>query len=310
MSAVEKINRASGTAAGFPGQTRLFGTALVILLALVFLAPNSVDAASSKPAAKGSKQAKKAVPGDAPGIVAIEPRAVELLKAAGARLAAAQAMSFTATVSYESPTRLGPPLVYTTKSEVLMKRPDKLRVVTPGDGPASEFYYDGKKMTAFAPAENLAALSDAPSTIDAALKAAYEKAAIYFPFSDLVVADPYKGMAEDMKLAFYIGQSRMVGGTVTDLVAYADDGLFAQIWIGAEDKLPRRIRVIYLNDPSGLRHQIDLSDWQIDPVVPQDAFTSAGAASAAPIAFARPDPQSSPGMKPPAKIKAFKPQSK
>ena len=43
----------------------------------------------------------------------------------------------------------------------------------PGDGPASEFYYDGKTMMAYAPAENLVAVADAPPTIDAALMAAY-----------------------------------------------------------------------------------------------------------------------------------------
>ena len=69
-----------------------------------------------------------------------------------AKLAGAKAMSFTAIVTYESPSRLGPPLAYTTSSEVVMQRPDKLRVITAGDGPASEFYYDGKAMMAFAPA--------------------------------------------------------------------------------------------------------------------------------------------------------------
>ena len=62
----------------------------------------------------------------------LEPKAVEILKAASARLAAAKSMAFTAVVSYESPSRLGTPLVYTTRSEVTLQRPDKLRVITPG----------------------------------------------------------------------------------------------------------------------------------------------------------------------------------
>ena len=70
-------------------------------------------------------------------------------------------MAFTAVVSYESPSRLGPPLVYATKSQVTLQRPDKLQVITLGDGPPSEFYYDGKIMMAFAPAENLVAVADA-----------------------------------------------------------------------------------------------------------------------------------------------------
>lgn len=68
-----------------------------------------------------------------------EPKAIDIIKASCARLAAAHSMSFTAEVTYESPSRKGFPLAYTTKSEVLLQRPDKLRL-TLGGGPASEFY--------------------------------------------------------------------------------------------------------------------------------------------------------------------------
>jgi hypothetical protein len=71
----------------------------------------------------------------------LEPKAIELLQAMSQRLAAAHAMTFTALSTEEGPTRLGPPLAYTTLSEVTLQRPDKLRVITAGDGPASEFYY-------------------------------------------------------------------------------------------------------------------------------------------------------------------------
>src|SRR5260370_1034491 len=85
----------------------------------------------------------------------LEPKAIELLKASCARLAAAHSMSFTAEVTYESPSRMGFPLAYTTKSDVVMQRPDKLRVITLGDGPASEFYYDGKMLSAYTPSDDL-----------------------------------------------------------------------------------------------------------------------------------------------------------
>ena len=107
-------------------------------------------------------------------------------------------MKFNAVHFYESPSRQGHPLAFTTKSEVTLQRPDKLRVIMSADGPASEFYYDGKKMMAYAPAENLVAVADAPPTIDAALEQAYHSAAIYFPFDDWIVADPYKEMSEGM----------------------------------------------------------------------------------------------------------------
>jgi hypothetical protein len=139
----------------------------------------------------------------------------------------------------ESPSRLGFPLAYGTKSDVLLQRPDKLRVITSGDGPVSEFYYDGKTMVAFAPAENLVAVADAPPTVDEMLGTAYHSAAIYFVFDDMLVTDPYKDIAQGMSVAFSVGQSKIVGGTTTNIVAYESGGVFIEAWIGAEDKLPR-----------------------------------------------------------------------
>jgi hypothetical protein len=158
-------------------------------------------------------------------------------------------------------------------------------------------------MTAFAPAENLVAVATAPPTIDAALKAAFDTAAIYFPFTDVVVADPYKTIAEDLTVAFYIGQSEVIGGTTTDMVAFVNDNVFVQIWIGVEDKLPRMLRAVFSRDPLRLRHQMELSDWTLDTAVAADAFTSAKAVTAMSIPFARPD-QPPAGFMPPARTKS------
>ena len=192
---------------------------------------------------------------------------MDLLKATSAHLAAAKSMSFSATVSYEYPSKLGPAIVYTSRYDVTMQRPDKLRVIMPGDGPASEFYYDGTTMMAFAPAENLVAVADAPPTIDAMLKKAFESAAIFYPFTDLVVADPFAALTDGAKLAFYIGPSGMVGGTKTNMVAWASNDVFIQMWSGVDDKLPRRIRAVYSADPLRLRHDMELSNWQLDPQI-------------------------------------------
>jgi hypothetical protein len=268
-----------------------------VSLALVLL----VGAASAWAGEKPAKAPSKAVA--PPPVSLLEEKALDILKVASAKLAGAHTMKFTALVFYESPSRIGPPLVYTTKSEVSMQRPDKLRVITSADGPPSEFYFDGKRMMAFAPQENLVAVADAPPTIEAALKSAYASAAIYFPFSDLVVDDPYKGIAETVKFAFYIGQSTVVGGTTTDMVAYGDDAVFIQVWIGADDKLPRLMRAIYSGDPSRLRHAMELSDWQLDPSLADGTFASEKATSATKIQFARPEPKPAAGAAPPAKAK-------
>ena len=115
-----------------------------------------------------------------------------------------------------------------------------------------------------------------------------------------MVADPYGDIAKNLELAFYIGQSRVVGGTKTDMVAYASHGVFVQIWIGAEDKLPRMARAVFRNDPLRLRHQVEFSNWKLGPDVPAGTFASVRAAKAKRIPFAHPDPAPSSDATPPA----------
>jgi len=272
----------------------------------------AAKAPAAKAPAKSAKPAKR--PAEPAFKMVLEPKAMDLLKTMSDRLAKAKSMSFTATVGYEYPSRLGPPIVYTMRYDVTMQRPDKLKILMPGDGPASEFYYDGKAMMAYAPAENLVAVSAAPPTVEEALKFAYNSAALYFPFVDLLVDDPYAALTDGAILAFYIGPSSVVAGTKTDMLAWANKDVFLQIWIGADDKLPRRVRAVFAADPQQLRHELDLSNWKLDAAVTPDTFTSEKAQAAPRIAFKSPTTLP-PGMKPlvkmtPAKPAPAKPQPK
>ena len=193
-------------------------------------------------------------------------------------------------VSYENPSRLGPPLVYTTRSEVLLQRPDKLRVITPGDGPASEFYYDGKLMMAYAPAENLVAVAAAPPTIDAALQAAYDSAAIYFPFTDVIVADPYGDIAGGLQARLLHRpvqgrrrhdhrHRRLRSSTMCSCRSGSAPRTSCRAWRARSTATIR----------AQLRHQLELSNWKLDVAVPAGAFATAKADKAMRIKFDHPN---------------------
>ncbi len=273
MNSIHRAPRAARWALIFVGAA-LLGTAA--------LAQGSPSTAP-KPAKSATKPAAQArVP------LLIEQRAIDLIKATSARLAAAQSMSFTAIVDVEYPSKLGPPLAYPVRYDVAMQRPDKLRVLQSGAGLASEFYYDGKAMLAYVPEANLVAVADAPPTIEAALRQALDKAAIFYPFTDLLLPDPYAVMTDKVLHAFYIGPSGAVGGVPTEAVAWATNDVFIQMWVGTEDKLPRRIRAMFASDPLKLRNDMQLSNWQINPTHPADTFGSQNALSAQRIPFAKP----------------------
>jgi hypothetical protein len=264
----------------------------------------NVWAQATPPPAKKKPVEQKAPA--APPKLELEPKALEILKAASGRIAASHSVAFTAVELYESLSRQGVPLAYTTKYEVNLKRPDKLRVIMPADGPASDFYYDGKSIMALSPKEDLLAVADAPPTIEAALEKAFHLAAIYFPFTDLIVSDPYSEAQGGLTQAYYVGQSHVVGGMTTDIVAYVNEGVFGELWVGADDKLPRMVRVVFLDDPDLLRYEMVLSNWKLDEAVPPETFTPQDIATAKRIPFANPYQQPSAGVKALVKHKSSK----
>ena len=245
--------------------------------------------ASAQAPSPAPKTAKKPAPRAAPAPRPTpETRAVEILKAACAKLAGATSMSFTALGAYEVPSLWGPPLIYGRIYEVALQRPDKLAVMTVGDGPRTEFYDDGKVMMSFHPAENLVAVTGAPTNVDAALEKLYKEGGTYFPFTDVIVSDPWKDMSDGLTGAFYVSESNLVGGVTTDVVAYETNGVFIQMWIGKDDQLPRMARAMFLDDPLQLRQSVQFSNWQLNPAVGPEKFTTAKAASADKIPFSHP----------------------
>src|SRR4029077_11154434 len=103
---------------------KYFSWALLMAASVFLVTPN---AQSNPKAAK--KKAKTAAAKASPAPEAtpsLEPKALDILKAASSRLAAAHTMKFNAVHFYESPSRQGHPLAFSTKSEVTLQRPDKL----------------------------------------------------------------------------------------------------------------------------------------------------------------------------------------
>jgi hypothetical protein len=262
---------------GFMTRPKLGYIGILIAMSLLMLTPARAQQAQPPP---------EPLPPEHP---VIEQAALEMLKAMSQRLATAKSMIFTAVTTYEAPARNGQPLYYATLSQVSVQRPNKLRVITPGDGPPSDFYYDGKTMMAYTPGANLVAMIDAPPTIEAAMKVAYDKAAIYFPFGEVIVADPYKNLSDGLTSAFVVGQSHVIGDTVTDIVAITNGNVQAEIWINIADGLPRMARAVYPKDPMRSRYEIQFLNWHLNSAMKDSDFTSAEALKAPHIEFARPD---------------------
>lgn len=257
---------------------------------LLLVALTSFVLAGASAFAQGKPVAPATKPPVAEAKPAVDPAALAIIEATSNKLAAAKSIAFTARGAFDVSAASGQPLLYFTRSEVLLVRPNKLRVIVPGDGPPSEFYYDGKTIAVFQPYTDLVATTDAPGTLDEALEAIYKKAGLYFPFVDFIVADPYKTLTEGLKTAFVIGTSDLVGGTKTNIVSLSDKDTHLQIWIGVDDKLPRLIWATSVHDPKAPRHMVEFSDWKLaGEVASAESFAPKIKPSTKQIPFARPE---------------------
>lgn len=221
----------------------------------------------------------------------VQPAATALIKQMSDTLAGARKLSFDVRGAFDVPSANGHPLFYYTKSAVTLERPDKLKVISSGDGPPEEFTYDGNEIAVYMPEANMVARKDAPSDVDSMLRDAYSTAGLYFPFVDLIVSDPHASLAGHAVSAYVIGKSELVGGVTTDIVAIADGQMQWQVWIGAEDHLPRLIWSTPTGMPEKPRVMEEFSNWKLDDQVDSAAYSSQAPADAIEIEFARPTAQ-------------------
>ena len=199
----------------------------------------------------------------APGTV--DQKALASLKRMSDTLAAAKSFTYKSRAIFEIPAKTGQFVTLFSHAEVALKRPDKLRVSMTGEAPHFVFNYDGKTVSAFAPATKAFSISKAPSTIDAMLPALEERTGIRFATAPLLFGNPYPVLTCGITSAVVVGPS-MVHGTVCEHLAFRSPGLNWEIWIdkGARP-LPRRLAVTFADRPNFPRTLVEFSNWNLHP---------------------------------------------
>lgn len=222
-------------------------------------------------------------------IPAIEQDALDIIKQMSTTLASAKTLQFQARVQSDAPSIDGIPVIYTSNSDFALQRPNKMAVVTSGQGLPSELIYDGKSIVAITPNTEIVAFSQAPGNIDEMAEYIFKKAGLYFPGGMILLSDPYTSLTGDLRAAFLVEKTTLVGGVETDVVVLAGSGMEGQFWIGSKDKLPYMISMIYTKEPNRPRVTIAFSQWKVNATINSDRFNTAKIANAINVDFAHPN---------------------
>jgi hypothetical protein len=269
---IEKSSKGSGRGISV---ARLFGVAL--------LAFPLGAGAQGKPSAVGTPGGKAG--SSAPVVAPIrQQKALDLLKRMSDTLMTAKAFTYRSRGAIELRAKTGQFVTLFGESEVALERPNKLYVEVTGEVPNFQLFYDGHDVTAYAPKVNVYSTSSAPNTIDEMLAFVQKKANIHFPSADLMTADPYAQLAQDLGSGFVVGPA-VVDGSSCEHLAFRTSESNWEIWIDRQSALPRRLLVTYTTVPDFPRLAVEFSSWNLKPELAPSRFEFTKPAGAKQIEF-------------------------
>jgi hypothetical protein len=157
-----------------------------------------------------------------------------------------------------------------TKTDVTVKRPDRLRADVEGDDGARTFIYDGQLFTVFSRLDNYYATTEAPAIILDALEMLLQRYGVELPLLDVVYAAVGGNLGESILEAGDIGPSR-VAGVDCEHLAFRGSKVDWQVWVErGERPLPRKI--VVTTRVEAAPQFIAALSWEVAPATDDAAF--------------------------------------
>jgi len=203
----------------------------------------------------------------------VDPAATEILQRMTDYLGSLQQFSVHTENDIEDLLPSGQRVDYDVSANVTISRPNSLRAERAGDLVSQVFYYDGKTLTLYDPAEKVYATEPAPETIEKTLDFARESLGLVVPAADLVYRDAYPLLMEHVTSAVVIGKS-VINGVTCDHLAFSRPGVDFQIWVADDGRpLPHKYVVTDTGTPALLSVSTVMSDWAVGDAVAATSFS-------------------------------------
>jgi len=157
-------------------------------------------------------------------------------------------------------------------ASIIVRRPNRLRAERRGDLIDQIFYYDGKMLTLYNPADKVYATEPAPGTIEGVLDFAREKLGLTIPAADLIYRNAFPLLIQDVTFAAVVGKA-VIGGVKCDHLLFSRTGIDFQVWVADTGQpLPYKYVVTDTSTPRLVSITTVMSDWNTAPAVDDGHF--------------------------------------
>jgi hypothetical protein len=166
---------------------------------------------------------------------------------------------------------------FTSSGTVLMSRPDKLRATRTGGYSHVELVFDGKTVAILNKDANVYTRIDASGTVDQLIDRLRSDHAVTAPGADLLLANVFGDLTEDVIDAKHIGLG-VVDGVECEHLAFRTPEVDWQIWIEAgANPIPRKYIITSKTVAAAPQYTLRIKEWKTDVQVSADSFTFAPA---------------------------------
>ena len=202
----------------------------------------------------------------------VEAQADRLLREMSEYLQTAGEFTFHADITYDSMLASGEKIEYGATADAAVRRPDRLQVEYRGDWRQNRFLLDGRTVTVHDLLVDVYAVTEVPPEIDAALDRMIEVFGFSVPIADLVYADPYAVLTEQVQAGSLLGPTS-VDGTPCHHLAFSQQTIDWQIWIEqGPHPVPRKLVITYKQEAGWPQYAARLSDWNFQPRLSEHYF--------------------------------------
>jgi hypothetical protein len=245
-----------------------------LLMVALPLAGCPALAQTAQPQKTPPAAAEQAAPAAAqPGKVSSpEPEPRQILAKMCDFLKSQQQVSFKAEVSDDQVYYGGKKLQYGMDMEIMVRRPDHLRVNAEGDLVDKQLYFDGKTLTLFDKDHNVYGTMTVPADIEGALEKANKDFGLRVALTDLASPRLCELIAQRIHHALYVGLHK-VRGVPCHHLSLDSEAVQLQVWVEAGDKpVPRKIVMTNKRSTGSPQWSAYISDWNFSPQLPDELF--------------------------------------
>lgn len=201
------------------------------------------------------------------------PDADEIFRSMSNFLGSAKAFNVMVDVSNEIITKEGEKLQFNSHGALLFQRPSHFYLTRQGPIADLETYFDGKTVTIYGKTFNAYFQQPIAGTADDAFALIEGTLGIALPGTDLLVADPYAALSEDVTSSGYHGID-YIQGVACHHLSFRSDKVDWQLWVkDGKEPMPMKYVITSKWMTGAPQFTVQLSDWNLKPTIAANQFT-------------------------------------